>query len=147
MLSLQRSDFISIADYLQSEIISETKQEYVLIKQDIVDVEVCRRSEGWVSEHYFMGDEVTFPAIDLTQTVNEIYERVVNEDVRSFVDGVANTDLLDRYILGKKIALLIGVSVYENEKPLPPCMVDIDLMSDIIEKSGYRNEKYSQMAF
>jgi Uma2 family endonuclease len=31
-------------------------QEYVLIEQDIVDVEVCRRSQGWVSEHYFMGD-------------------------------------------------------------------------------------------
>jgi hypothetical protein len=43
-----------------------------------------------------MGDEVIFAAIDITQTANEIYERVVNEDVRSFVDGVANTDLLDR---------------------------------------------------
>jgi hypothetical protein len=96
MLSPERSDFISIADYQQSEIISETKQEYVLIEQDIVDVEVCRRSEGWVSEHYFMGDEVTFAAIDLTLSVNEIDERVVNEDVRSFVDGVANTELLDR---------------------------------------------------
>lgn len=59
-------------------------QEYVMIEQDIVDVEVCRRSEGWVSEHYFMGDEVTFAAIDLTVSVNEIYARVVNEDVRAF---------------------------------------------------------------
>src|SRR5574343_87510 len=33
-----------------------TLQEYVLIEQDIVDVEVCRRSEGWVSNHYFLGD-------------------------------------------------------------------------------------------
>ena len=39
-------------------------QEYVLIEQDIVDVEVCRRSAGWVSEHYFMGDDFTFAAID-----------------------------------------------------------------------------------
>ena len=62
-------------------------QEYVLIEQDIVDVEVCRRSEGWVSEHYFMGDEVTFAAIDLTLTVNEIYERVVNDDVSAFLRG------------------------------------------------------------
>jgi Uma2 family endonuclease len=62
-------------------------QEYVMIEQDFVDVEVCRRSEGWVSEHYFMGDEVTFAAIDLTVLVNEIYERVVNDDVDSFFRG------------------------------------------------------------
>jgi Uma2 family endonuclease len=63
-------------------------QEYVLIEQDIVDVEVCRRSEGWVSEHYFMGDEVIFTAIDLTLSVNEIYERVINDDVSAFVESV-----------------------------------------------------------
>jgi Uma2 family endonuclease len=62
-------------------------QEYVLIEQDIVDVEVCRRSEGWVSEHYFMGDDVAFAAIDLTLSVNEIYERVANEDVSEFFRG------------------------------------------------------------
>ena len=62
-------------------------QEYVLIEQDIVDVEVCRRSQGWLPEHYFMGDEITFAAIDLTLSVNEIYERVVNDDVTTFLRG------------------------------------------------------------
>jgi Uma2 family endonuclease len=62
-------------------------QEYVLIEQDIVDVEECRRSEGWVSEHYFMGDEITFAAMNLTLSVNDIYERVVNEDVSAFLRG------------------------------------------------------------
>jgi Uma2 family endonuclease len=65
-------------------------QEYVLIEQDIVDIEICRRSQGWQPEHYFMGDEINFAAIDLTVSVNEIYERVVNEDVRSFFDNIAN---------------------------------------------------------
>ena len=63
-------------------------QEYVLIEQDIVDIEVCRRSEGWQPEHYFMGDDISFIAIDLTVSVNEIYERVENEDVKSFFDTV-----------------------------------------------------------
>lgn len=63
-------------------------REYVLIEQDIVDVEVCRRGQGWQPEHYFMGDEVTFAAIDLTLSVNEIYERVINDDVNSFFRGV-----------------------------------------------------------
>lgn len=62
-------------------------QEYVLIEQDIVDIEICRRSQSWQSEHYFMGDDITFAAIDLTMSVNEIYERVVNEDVSAFFDS------------------------------------------------------------
>ena len=61
-------------------------QEYVLLEQDIVDVEVIRRSEGWQSRHYFMGDEVTFESIGLTLTVEEIYHRVKNEDVIEFLN-------------------------------------------------------------
>ncbi|MFZ2451675.1 MAG: caspase family protein [Methylovulum miyakonense] len=38
--------------------------------------------------------------------------------------------------MSKRIALLIGVSNYENENNLPPCDADIDLMADIIESSG-----------
>lgn len=65
-------------------------QEYVLIEQDIVDIEICRRSEGWQPEHYFMGDGIIFAAIELTVSVNDIYERVVNEDVKTFFDNIAN---------------------------------------------------------
>jgi Uma2 family endonuclease len=60
-------------------------QEYVLIEQDFVDVEVCRKSEGWVSNHYFLGDSVCFDAIGLTLTVEEIYARVDNDEVRSYL--------------------------------------------------------------
>jgi Uma2 family endonuclease len=60
-------------------------QEYVLIEQDIVDVEVCRRSRSWVSEHYFLGDSVHFACIDLTVSVEELYSRVENDDVRSYL--------------------------------------------------------------
>lgn len=62
-----------------------TLKEYVLIEQDIVDVEVCRRSEGWVSKHYFLGDEVTFESVGLTLPVEDIYYRVDNDDVKSFL--------------------------------------------------------------
>ena len=62
-----------------------TLKEYVLIEQDFVDVEVCRRSEGWVSRHYFMGDNVTFDSVGLTLSVTDIYQRVDNDDVTSFV--------------------------------------------------------------
>ncbi len=60
-------------------------KEYVLIEQDFVDVEVCRRSEGWASSHYFLGDTVLFEAIGLSMDVADIYERVKNEDMQAFL--------------------------------------------------------------
>ncbi|TAN71416.1 MAG: Uma2 family endonuclease [Methylobacter sp.] len=60
-------------------------QEYILIEQDFVDVEVCRKSEGWVSNHYFMGDSVRFDSIGLALTVEEIYARVDNDEVQSYI--------------------------------------------------------------
>lgn len=70
-----------------------TLQEYVLIEQDIVDVEVCRRSEGWVSNHYFLGDDVPFESVGLTLGVADIYARVDNEDMRTYIaeQAVAQT--------------------------------------------------------
>ena len=65
-------------------------QEYVLIEQDFVDVEVCRRANGWVSEHYFLGDEVTFTSLDLTLAVADIYARVTNEDMSDYLQQLAN---------------------------------------------------------
>lgn len=62
-----------------------TLKEYVLIEQDFVDVEVCRRSEGWVSRHYFLGDSVTLDSVGLTLSVADIYQRVENDDVASFI--------------------------------------------------------------
>ena len=59
----------------------ETLLEYVLIEQDFVKIEVIRRSEGWLPEHYYLGDEITFESIELTLTVEEIYDRVQNEDM------------------------------------------------------------------
>jgi len=69
-----------------------TLLEYVLIEQDIVDVEVCRRSEGWVSSHYFLGDEVPFESVGLTLSVADIYARVDNDDIKTFIVEQAASD-------------------------------------------------------
>lgn len=61
----------------------ETLEEYVLIAQDFVQIEVIRKSEGWKSSKYFLGDEVTFNCIGLTLSVADIY------------DGVDNTDMVE----------------------------------------------------
>ena len=62
-----------------------TLLEYVLIEQDIVDIEVVRKSEGWQSKHYFLGDSVHFDALGITLSVEEIYDRVDNEDMREWL--------------------------------------------------------------
>ncbi len=64
-------------------------QEYVLIEQDIVDIEVVRRSEGWQPKHYFLGDEIHFESIDLTLSVEDIYLRVHNEEMLEFLSQKA----------------------------------------------------------
>jgi len=60
-------------------------QEYVLIEQDFVDIEILRRSTHWLSEHYFLGDSLTLESIDLTMTVSDLYHRVNNEDMQEFL--------------------------------------------------------------
>lgn len=57
-------------------------EEYVLIEQDFVDIEICRRKKHWRPEHYYLGDEVHFASIDLTLPVEDIYARVMNDDMQ-----------------------------------------------------------------
>ncbi len=60
-------------------------QEYILIEQDFVDVEVSRRATDWNCHHYFLGDDVYFQSLDLKLSVAEIYHRVNNEDMNEFL--------------------------------------------------------------
>lgn len=68
----------------------DTLQEYVLIEQDNVHIEVSRRSESWDSAHYFLGDEVCFQSLDLKIPVSEVYRRVDNQDMREFLQATEN---------------------------------------------------------
>lgn len=60
-------------------------QEYVLIEQDYVDIQVIHRSEAWLPKYYFLGDQITFESINLTLPVETIYYRVKNEDMLEFL--------------------------------------------------------------
>jgi Uma2 family endonuclease len=59
-------------------------EEYVLIEQDVVSIEVLRRNNDWRPEYFYLGDSVTFDLIQLTLTVEEIYDRVDNGDMNEF---------------------------------------------------------------
>ena len=62
-----------------------TLQEYVLVEQDVAEVIVRRRRSNWMAEEFFLGDQVTFESIALTLMVEEIYERVVNEEMTEWL--------------------------------------------------------------
>jgi Uma2 family endonuclease len=70
----------------------ETLQEYVLVEQDIVDIEVVRRSHGWLPEHYYLGDEITLASINLTISVEEIYDRIQNADIIEWLQAQVKTE-------------------------------------------------------
>jgi len=61
-----------------------TLKEYVLIEQDVVSVEVLRKSNDWRTEYYSLGDMVLFESIGLTLTALEIYDRVDNREINEF---------------------------------------------------------------
>ena len=63
-----------------------TLKEYVIVEQDVVDITVYRKSDDWHSKHYFLGDEIHFESIDLILSVEDIYDRVQNEDVIEFLE-------------------------------------------------------------
>ena len=67
----------------------EALEEYVLIEQDFVKIEVIRRSTGWMPERYYLGDEVILSSIGLTLPVADIYDGVENEDMRSWLQQQA----------------------------------------------------------
>ncbi len=77
---------------LMSYITIPSLLEYVLIQQDFVDIQVIRRSEGWLPKHYFLGDEITFESIGLTLSVEDIYHRVQNDDMAEFLNNKAEAE-------------------------------------------------------
>jgi Uma2 family endonuclease len=62
-------------------------EEYVLIEQEFVSIDVLKKSDGWVPRHYALGDDIHFESIDLTLSVEAIYHRVDNQDVAEFLQS------------------------------------------------------------
>jgi Uma2 family endonuclease len=63
-------------------------QEYVLIEQDIAEIEVWRRADNniWLQTAYYLGDEIHFASIDFTIAVEDIYQRVKNADMQTWLE-------------------------------------------------------------
>ena len=62
-----------------------TLQEYVLIEQDLCEINVFRKSDDWKSTIYFLGDEISFESINTAISVEDIYYQVDNEDIVKYL--------------------------------------------------------------
>ncbi len=70
-----------------------TLQEYIMIEQDFVEIEVVRKRNNWQPpEHFYLGDEITFDSIGLTLSVEEIYDRVQNADMTEWLEKKAQEE-------------------------------------------------------
>lgn len=67
-------------------------QEYVLIEQDVAEVEVQRRSNDWRSEYFYLGQDIHFESVDVTLSAEAIYQRVDNKDVEAFLPAQQQDD-------------------------------------------------------
>ena len=69
-----------------------TLQEYILIEQGIAEIEVVCRSQNWQSHFYYLGDHITLNSIGLSISVEDIYDRVKNEDVVTWLEKKARAE-------------------------------------------------------
>ena len=60
-------------------------QEYVLIEQERVEVEVFRRSQGWQPSYYYWDDVVELDSVGMSLSVQAIYEQVRNGEVEELL--------------------------------------------------------------
>ena len=66
----------------------ESVQEYVLIEQDVAEIEIQRRRSNWQPEYYYLGQDITFESVGITVSIQDIYQRVNNEDVVNYLKGL-----------------------------------------------------------
>ncbi|MBO0615000.1 Uma2 family endonuclease [Thiothrix fructosivorans] len=66
----QRDRQVKRLEYLQLP----SLQEYMLIEQDTVEVEVFRRSDSWRPSYYYWGDMVVLESVGLSLSVESIYQ-------------------------------------------------------------------------
>jgi Uma2 family endonuclease len=76
---------IKQAKYLQIP----SLEYYILVEQDFCEVSVLSRAAGFIPQYYYLGDDIAFEAIDAVVRVNDIYERIDNEDKKRYLMALA----------------------------------------------------------
>lgn len=63
---------------------------YVLIEQDFCEISVLSRAAGFIPQYYYLGDHIEFPLLELAIAVNDIYDRIDNEDKQLYLEILLN---------------------------------------------------------
>jgi Uma2 family endonuclease len=58
---------------------------YVLVEQDFCEVSVLIRAEGFIPKYYYLGQEIDLPLLDLSVSVDDIYDGIDNEDKQRYL--------------------------------------------------------------
>lgn len=66
-----------------------TLEYYVLIEQYFCEIQVLSRAAGFIPQYYYLGDKITFSALDVTISVADIYDRIDNEDTAAYIQSLA----------------------------------------------------------
>jgi len=61
---------------------------YVIVEQDYCEISVLSRAAGFIPKFYHLGEEIKFPAIKVTVAVNDIYDRIENEDKKRYLESL-----------------------------------------------------------
>jgi Uma2 family endonuclease len=58
---------------------------YVLVEQYFCEISVLSRAERFIPQYYYLGDDIDFPIIEASVAVNDIYDRIENEDKEHYL--------------------------------------------------------------
>ncbi|PID34460.1 MAG: hypothetical protein CR976_00145 [Thiotrichales bacterium] len=60
-------------------------QEYLLIEQDIAEIEIQRRRNQWQPEYFYLGQDIVLESVGVTVSVEDAYRRVDNKDMKTYL--------------------------------------------------------------
>ncbi len=60
-------------------------QEYVIVEQDLCEINVFRKKQDWQPTVYFLGDTIKFASIGISMSVEDIYYHVNNKNMDIFL--------------------------------------------------------------
>nr|CAA6829351.1 MAG: Unknown protein [uncultured Thiotrichaceae bacterium] len=65
----------------------DSLQEYVLIEQDFVEIQVLRWRNNWRLESYYLGQSIMLDSVGAELAVEDIYHKVSNGDVTEWLEA------------------------------------------------------------